>query len=85
MVTGIQEVVVPELISGVLYTMLVAAVVVDIAPHNGVEKKRESLDAALKQRGTIVRLSLGGYLWHATGALFASVRYVACIKEGNYT
>lgn len=38
MVTGIQEVVVPELTSGMLYTML-EAVTVDIVPQNGVEVK----------------------------------------------
>jgi hypothetical protein len=46
-VTGIQEVVVPELTSGMLYTMLVAAAVVDIVPQNGVEEKRDSNDVAL--------------------------------------
>lgn len=47
MVTGIQEVVVPELTSGMLYTILVATAVVDIVPQNGVEEKRESNDGAL--------------------------------------
>lgn len=44
MVTGIQEVVVPELTSGMLYTMLVAAAVVDIVPQNGVGEEREATE-----------------------------------------
>ena len=39
MVTGIKEVVVPELTSGILYTIPVNAAVVDIVSQNDIEER----------------------------------------------
>jgi hypothetical protein len=46
-VTGIQDVVVPELTSGILYTMLASAAVVDIVPQYHFEERNSVINQLL--------------------------------------